>query len=387
MNARLQGARGRAGRGTLILAVMFLAQGVPPVLAQSPVAGTVVVANVTDRTFAVTWMTDTASKGQVQLTTGESFSEAAYPDGRGADFSGRTHFVLVRNLQPATPYTFDLVSGGRVDDNGGNHYAVTTAPTLPVAPGQDVFTGQVKNPNGTYAGDALILFRIQLSAQGTPVLSQWLAAPVAPDPARYFGEWTLTLRPGPRAADLATYLAYNKTTDKVTLQANGATGMYSGILDAGAPRYGTGFVVDLAGTAVTATPTRPFVQPTATPVPTRTPTPQASATFTRTPTAEPDTPTRPPAATRPSFTATRPPASPTPSATPEPTEEPTETPAATQVAAAEAATLAPEPVATRAPGIAERLAGPALFLIVAVLAFGFAVFFIILAFYFWRRQM
>jgi len=89
----------------------------------------VTVANVRSDGFAVYWLTDAPTGGQVHLNPG--------PDGllvsdvRGEDAEDYVHFVELSGLEPDTQYVFHVLSGGVVDDNGGSGYRVTTAQQRP----------------------------------------------------------------------------------------------------------------------------------------------------------------------------------------------------------------------------------------------------------------
>jgi hypothetical protein len=69
----------------------------------------------------MSWLTADPEIAQVQLIGG-----GFYDDARGANFSGKTHYVIVTGLQVDLPYWFDVVSGGTRSDNAGTHWAVNT---------------------------------------------------------------------------------------------------------------------------------------------------------------------------------------------------------------------------------------------------------------------
>ncbi len=114
------------------------------------------IANVTDRSFVVSWLTAQPTKGEVALNLGK---EAIFWDSRG-DGNFTTHYVIVnRGLEAGQRYTFVIISGGRRYQAAA--YQVKLAPPiagmLPVA---NLAYGDVRLPGGAPAAGAIVYLNI-----------------------------------------------------------------------------------------------------------------------------------------------------------------------------------------------------------------------------------
>jgi hypothetical protein len=173
------------------------------------------VSNVRDVYVTVSWVTDGYAHGEVRYGTTPALGQVASDD-RGAAYMGRTHYVGLTGLSPATLYYFDVVSDGVVDDNGGAHYQVTTGPTLS-PPTSDAVWGLVYQEDGTTpATGAIVYIQVQdANGQGSPGQSAYLSALVSDA-----GYWFANLA-NARTADLGAYFAYSPSGDRVVLEAEG----------------------------------------------------------------------------------------------------------------------------------------------------------------------
>ncbi len=162
----------------------------------------VTVSNLTDKSFTVTWLSRAIESGQVRLKDG-----SVYDDARAAGYSGQTHYVTVRGLQPNTVYAFDVLSGGKAYDNGGAHWSVMTGATLEPRP-PDVITGWVKNADGSNAADVVILATLDRAEEGYP--SAMLSTLVT---ASNGGLFTLDLAETRMLSASSVYLGYPVASD------------------------------------------------------------------------------------------------------------------------------------------------------------------------------
>lgn len=309
------------------------------------------VANVAARSFSVLWMTDAATTGQINYGTTAALGTTAF-DRRGAQFSGQTHFVDVAGLQPNTTYFFDVVSGGTIDNNAGQHFQMRTGPEIGTPPQANRLVGQVLNPGGASpAGGALLWANLKdANGQGTSGSSQLLATLAEPD-----GRFNLTL--DPRVPDLSAYFIYSNSGDQIEVAARAPTGEASGAVDTAVTQNGgtTPSEVRLILAAVTPTPT--FTPVPAAPTATATPAPAAA---TPTPTPAPAFPTA-------TFTpAPAAPAQPTATIPPTPTQAPAlqlpiQLPPLKEMLLAQIGLASPTPRPTDAtpPGAVAPAAGPA----------------------------
>jgi len=180
------------------------------------------VSNVRDTSFTVSWLTAVEEVGQVQLIGG-----ASVDDVRGADFRGVTHYVVVTGLQPGQPYQFDIISGAEKHDNAGMHWTVRTGATL-AAPTPDPIVGQVKNPDGASNGDAIVFFTIQRDGSISAPLSALAAE-------RDGGFFQVNLSDARGLSDPDSYFV-PVTNDHLTIQAISAHGIGALTVEVGDPR-------------------------------------------------------------------------------------------------------------------------------------------------------
>ncbi len=210
--------------------------------------------------IAVSWLSRSTETGSVNV-----LDVGSYSDSRGENYSGMTHFVELRDLEPNTTYLFDIVSGGSLYDNDRQHWSIQTGPALPPDPRGSIF-GRIQNPDGTPAGEALVY--VTLHRSNDLATSALLSSIVTPDQAGFFN-----LQLGnARTALNGGRFSFDSTQDRITVTAAGGAGFaFTTVLiaDALPPQpnppnvtlmLGAGQVV--AATA-TPTPTLPTSTPTA----------------------------------------------------------------------------------------------------------------------------
>lgn len=202
--------------GWLAVPLLLPLLAMPGVGKAGPFIHDVRVSNVRDVYATVSWLTEGYAHGEVRYGTTPALDQVAYDD-RGASHMGRTHYVGLTGLSPATTYYFDVVSDGAVDDNGGAHYQVTTGPTLS-PPTSDAVWGLVYQDDGmTPATGAIVYIQVRdANDVGSPGGSAYLSSLVSE-----LGFWFANLS-NTRTADLGAYFAYSPSGDQVVLEAEGA---------------------------------------------------------------------------------------------------------------------------------------------------------------------
>ncbi|MBI5305487.1 MAG: fibronectin type III domain-containing protein [Chloroflexi bacterium] len=306
-------------KGILLATVFVMALRVHTTSA-APIISSVMLTNVRDVSFTVSWVSDQPSTGTVNYGTTSALGTTANDD-RGATFAGTTHYVTLAGLDPNTMYYFDIVAGSTVDDNGGAHYTISTGPTLGL-PGSDTIYGLVfKNDGITPAAGAMVYLNLaDIDSAGSSGLSATASALVDTS-----GYWFINLG-NIRVPDLSTYFAYSASGgDTIRLSVQG-----------GADGSASLMLVDTANDQPVSninlvlifTPT-PTSTPTTTPTATRTNTPTNTPTATSTPTRT-STPTNTPTATRTSTPTNTSTTTPTATRTSTPISTPTSTPTATR---------------------------------------------------------
>jgi hypothetical protein len=150
-------------------------------------------------------------------------------DRRGASASSLVHTVTVSGLLPQTTYQFDVVSGDRTDTNGGQHYAVTTGPTLSLGSPDSVF-GTVTTRAGGQPAGALV----HVTASGAGGTSGTLTTVITTTDA---GTWVVDLS-NLRTAGGESRYAVTDTTLLTVVADGGTEGNATGTVSVAGARTG-----------------------------------------------------------------------------------------------------------------------------------------------------
>jgi hypothetical protein len=173
------------------------------------------VTNVRDGSLTVSWITDSPAMGYVNFGSTTALGSTAYDD-RGHTTMDDTHHVTLSGLSPETTYYFDVVSDSTVDDNGGEHYSVTTGPTLGV-PTPDTIYGQVFLADGVTPAQGAIIYVTLQDADGLGSSGQSAAMSAV---VMKTGYWSANLG-NARTSDLSALFEYSASGDEVILVAEG----------------------------------------------------------------------------------------------------------------------------------------------------------------------
>ncbi len=154
------------------------------------------VANISDSSLSISWLTENQTQGLVKWGNSESSLINTNLDEIGTQ--SFTHIVTLQNLTPNTSYFFKINSGGDDFDNSGSPWQIKTSSTPSPAGNLNVVSGSVVTPSGTPSKNSLvyvsasgILFSTLTSAAGTWVLP----LPVNVDPARTLLEVSISAGP------------------------------------------------------------------------------------------------------------------------------------------------------------------------------------------------
>jgi len=158
------------------------------------------ITNISENSFAVSWITDAQTVGFVQYGTGEDFSFTAADDRdqlSGAKGNFFTHHVTAKGLNSSTNYFFKINSGGKIFDNNGQPYQVKTGPVIQeVTPASDVAYGSILKKDGSPAEGVIVY----LTLANTSPLSTL---------TRTSGSWVIPLNLA-RSSDLSSWAIYDK---------------------------------------------------------------------------------------------------------------------------------------------------------------------------------
>ena len=184
---------------------------VPP-----PEVSDIVISNVGDKSFTVSWVTNVDTTGQVNWGTSPgSLGNVAYDD-RGEATEDDTHHVTISSLAADTPYYFDVVSAETTDDNAGAHFNVTTGPSLAFVIPEDIATGMAYQMDGTTPAEGAIVY-LRIGTASSQLLSALTDAA---------GTWGMDIT-AIRTDDFQDYYSYTDNDDLVIEGQGGAQGTAS----------------------------------------------------------------------------------------------------------------------------------------------------------------
>src|SRR3990167_992458 len=167
-----------------------------------------VIGNISDQSFSVSWTTAEQVAGGVFLGT-RRINDVR--DLKTKLSESTTHLVTVDGLEQAKGYEFRVESGGEEYDSQGRPFAVTTAVSLGGSlPVSDVAQGIVKTGGGAGAGGTIVYAQLP----GGQLLSSMTADS---------GNWVMPLSTS-RTADLSGWLSYDRVATVYTIRADGGAG-------------------------------------------------------------------------------------------------------------------------------------------------------------------
>ena len=159
--------------------------------------------NISDSSFTISFVTDSATPGYVKYGTDEKKLKSQTSDDRdqlsGAVGQSTTHHITLRSLSPSTTYYFAIGTASReVYTNDGKPYTVTTAPKLGSAPEALTIYGSVITKASTPASDSIVY----ISVDGASPLSTLVKSS---------GSWAVPLSTA-RTTTLNSYAQINDQT-------------------------------------------------------------------------------------------------------------------------------------------------------------------------------
>ncbi|MCX6724678.1 MAG: fibronectin type III domain-containing protein [Candidatus Shapirobacteria bacterium] len=188
--------------GAIATGVILIKQGPTLFLKASPALtpNQMKVTNIGESSFTVSWLTDQATSSFIKYGTDNSLTFTAADDrdqlsGKTGEFS--THHVTVKNLKPSTNYFFKIGSGGKIFDNNGQPYQLTTSSASKGSPPpNDVAYGTVVDQNSNPVEGAIVYLSL---ANANPASTLTKSS----------GSWVIPLNLV-RSADLSFWASYDK---------------------------------------------------------------------------------------------------------------------------------------------------------------------------------
>lgn len=134
-----------------------------PEAAASPMPQGVVLSNITDTSFTVSWTTMIPATGFIKLTS-QGKSDIIILDSRDKNKSSQNkrtvHYVVVDSLTAAQTYKFVIgVDNGQFDQNG-SPFSVQTVKILSSAPQSDIGSGVILSGNGQAAEGVIVYVQL-----------------------------------------------------------------------------------------------------------------------------------------------------------------------------------------------------------------------------------
>ncbi|QQG47735.1 MAG: hypothetical protein HY044_01440 [Candidatus Woesebacteria bacterium] len=153
------------------------------------------ITNVSDSSFNVSWVTDTATSGFVSFGESKDPGATALPDNASAS---TVHYVTLQQLKPSTMYYFKINSNSILYDNSGIAWQIKTGASINGSTNNYVATGTVTLSNGGPAADTIVY----LSGDNISILST---------KTNLSGKWVLPLSSA-RVTDLSSFSTVSGTS-------------------------------------------------------------------------------------------------------------------------------------------------------------------------------
>ncbi len=128
------------------------------------------IAGVNDKTFTVTWFTETAVVGSVRYGTTQDALVGVAHDDRGQPTVATTHHITVSGLSAVTTYYYRIVSDGTTYDDNGSPYELTTGPSLAFTL-PEMISGRVFEADGTTPAAGAVVYAAVESSQTLSTLT------------------------------------------------------------------------------------------------------------------------------------------------------------------------------------------------------------------------
>ena len=201
--------------GSLVAATSF--RNVTLIEASTNFNWDILITNVTDTAFTVSWVTNSQGIGEVLYGSQPNNLDQIALDIRGNDVQSQLHYIVIQGLAKETDYYFDIVFNGSVDDNSGAHYRVKTGSRLGPSIPQEPVRGQIFKSDGETPVAEAIVYASLTDEDG--ILSQGRSALMS-SLVTQGGYWHLNLS-NARVATLDNYFTYTLEGDGLEVIAQG----------------------------------------------------------------------------------------------------------------------------------------------------------------------
>lgn len=166
------------------------------------------ITNTTDKSFAVSWVTDKQNRGFISYGNSRSLGMVIYQQANNPSRTSLVHHSVISNLTPNTTYYFKIGSGDQLFDNNGDLYEVKTAPQLPSLPTPDIIFGTVVDSSNNPAVNVVVYVNLVGAAPQSSLTD-------------VNGKWSLYLSSA-RNTNLGSYANYSTDSSlEIFVQAGG----------------------------------------------------------------------------------------------------------------------------------------------------------------------
>lgn len=164
-----------------------------------------VISNISDRSFTVSWITQTPVNGSLKI--GSEASDVNQIITETAAAAAVAHSVTAENLNSSTKYYFRIGSGNSFSDKPESLFTVTTAAALSHPPAPDIAQGIIKTQADLPAANVLVYIQLP----GGQLLSTITTSS---------GNWIIPLSMT-RSGSLTDWLAFDRSSATYTIQVTG----------------------------------------------------------------------------------------------------------------------------------------------------------------------
>ncbi len=168
---------------------------------------TVIITNLTDTNFVVSWRSAEKEEGYIKYGTSKEELNSEMRDSRDTvSIKGKyySHYIESGRLDPETTYYFEIYSGGKKYDNDGEKYTVETLSLLSSPPALETRSGKIVNAPDP--SDWVLIFQmIDNDEAGTVGKSQYISTLPEAD-----GSWTLVVGDA-RSEDGSKYFSFSNS--------------------------------------------------------------------------------------------------------------------------------------------------------------------------------
>lgn len=178
------------------------------------------VTDINDTSFVVSWITQEKTTATIaygeKINLGEIKKDTRDKNGNPQNYI--THYFLIDNLKPRVKYYFKLISGGKVYDNSGKPYEVSTGQSISI-PENDLSQGKILTPQGQPAGNTIVYLSTANSIIQSALTDQQ-------------GNWVIPLSLG-RTVDLQSYFNYDRSSQVIQIFVQGEKEISNAVITTG----------------------------------------------------------------------------------------------------------------------------------------------------------